>query len=179
MAFDWKSVIKTIAPVLGTALGGPVGGAALSVLSQTILGKTGGTEEELAQVLAGGLKPETMLALKEADQKFQLEMRRLDLESDKAAIDNTKDARSRDVELAKTGHRNYRQDVLAYGAIAGFFVVMYTLLTQALPDGLARDALLILLGTLTKIVSDIYNYDFGSSAGSTAKTALIDRMMRK
>ena len=179
MTFDWKKTLGAVAPALATALGGPLAGSAVSILSQTILGKTGGTDEELAAVLAGGLKPETMLALKEADQKFQLEMRRLDLESDKAAVENTKDARSRDIELAKVGRTNWRQDILAYGAIVGFFGVLYLLFTQALPEGLARDALLILLGTLTKIVSDIYNYDFGSSAGSTHKTALIDRLMNR
>ncbi len=36
--FDWKQVIKSIAPVLGTALGGPLAGTAIKVLGDAIIG---------------------------------------------------------------------------------------------------------------------------------------------
>jgi len=179
MSFDWKNIVKTVAPVLGTALGGPAGGAALSILSQTILGKTGGTEEELAAVIAGGLKPEVMLALKQADLNFKIEMRKLDVEEERIAVDNTKDARGREIKIAESGKKDYTQQVLAYIAIVGFFGVIYALFAKVVPEGFQRDAFLIMLGTLAKIVGDLYNYYFGSSKGSEQKTSLIDSYIKR
>jgi hypothetical protein len=35
---NWKSIVKSIAPVLGTALGGPIAGGAIKMLSSALLG---------------------------------------------------------------------------------------------------------------------------------------------
>jgi len=44
MAFDWKNVVRSVAPILGNAIGGPFGGAAVSALSNALLGKPEATE---------------------------------------------------------------------------------------------------------------------------------------
>ena len=36
MAFDWKSVVGTVAPLLGTALGGPFGGVAGKMIQDAL-----------------------------------------------------------------------------------------------------------------------------------------------
>ena len=52
---DWKSVVRTVAPTLATALGGPLAGAAVQALSVALLGRPDGTEQEVAEaVLTGG-----------------------------------------------------------------------------------------------------------------------------
>lgn len=47
--FDWKAIVKTVAPALGTALGGPLAGTAVKVLSEALLGHSDGKEEEIAR----------------------------------------------------------------------------------------------------------------------------------
>jgi len=62
--------------------------------------------------------------------------------------------------------------------VGGFFVCLYVLLTRAIPDGIARDVVLILIGLLVKIVSDVYGYDFGSSSGSAKKTEILGSLTK-
>lgn len=176
--FDWKGLISNVAPTLATALGGPLAGVAMSALSQAVLGNPDGKEQDVVAALAANKSPELLAALRKADQEFAVKMKELDIDIDKLNIENTKDARARQVEMAKTGKRDYTQDILAYGAIIGFFAVLYALFVYTLPEGLPRDAFLVLLGTLTKIVSDLYNYYFGSSAGSKQKTALMGEAIK-
>lgn len=171
--FDWKGLVGSVAPLLATALGGPLAGVATSAISGALLGHGDGTEQDIATVLATNKYPELFVKLKQADQVFAVKMKELDIDVEKLNIENTKDARSRQVEMVKAGARDYTQDILAYVAIVGFFAVLYALFVRTLPEGLPRDAFLILLGTLTKIVSDLYNYYFGSSKGSKDKTILM------
>ena len=176
--FDWKGLIGSIAPTLATALGGPLAGVAVSALSQTILGNPDGTEQDIATALAANKDPKLFADIKAADQAFAVKMKELDIDLERLATENTKDARSRQVEMAKAGWNDYTQDILAYTAIIGFFAVLYALFVRSLPEGLPRDAFLVLLGTLTKIVSDLYNYYFGSSSGSKQKTALMGEALK-
>ena len=167
---NWKSVIGAIAPTLATALGGPLAGSAVNVLSQVVLGKTGGTESEIEAVISGGLKPEVMLALKQADMNFKLEMRRADIEEERVHASDRDSARKREMEV-----KDKIPAVLAIFSISGFFLVFGALMAFDIPIE-AKDPLMIMLGMLSAIVGGVVNYYFGSSAGSAAKTNIIDRM---
>lgn len=96
---------------------------------------------------------------------------------EKTLAEDRKSAREREMEYVKAGKTDYTQRFLAWIAIIGFFGVMYVLFQKSLPEGLPRDAFLILLGTLTKVVSDLYNYYFGSSHGSEKKNDIISKFM--
>ena len=61
---DWKALVKTVAPVLGTALGGPLGGAATKFLTGKLLGDENASEQELADFI-GGASPEQLLQIKQ------------------------------------------------------------------------------------------------------------------
>lgn len=86
MTFDWKAIIKTIAPTVATALNGPLAGAAVNTISQAVLGKPLGSEAEIAAAIEKGFSPEAITALKKADQDFRLELRKLDIEEYKTAV---------------------------------------------------------------------------------------------
>jgi hypothetical protein len=75
MDFDWKSLVKTVAPWIGTALGGPMGGMAVTAISSA-LGVSQPTEDNLKQAMAGAT-PDDLLKLKQADQDFQEKMQAL------------------------------------------------------------------------------------------------------
>jgi hypothetical protein len=173
---DWKEIVRAVAPTLATALGGPLAGIATSEISNAILGKSDGTEDEFNEVLSKAT-PEMFVKLKETENTFKLKMKELEVDVDRIAYENTKSAREREVSISK--HRIDRMPkILAFVAVMGFFGVMYALFVKTLPEGLPRDAFLILLGTLTKIVSDLYNYYFGSSSGSDRKTDMLHDYLR-
>lgn len=79
MAFDWKSIVKTIAPALGTALGGPMAGIATKFIADKFLGNPEATEKEIAEAVFSAT-PDQLLKLKELDNSFNLEMKRLDVD---------------------------------------------------------------------------------------------------
>jgi hypothetical protein len=47
--FDWKELVKGVAPVIGGAFGGPFGGVAVKFMADALLGESteGKTPEEL------------------------------------------------------------------------------------------------------------------------------------
>ena len=100
MDFDWKSIVKTVAPVLGTALGGPMGGLAARTIAGAVLGDETASEDQIAQAVAAA-SPEQLLALKKADQDFQLRMK--ELEVDIVRIDQQDRGSARDREALFSG----------------------------------------------------------------------------
>ncbi|WP_303827564.1 hypothetical protein [Asticcacaulis taihuensis] len=165
MAFDWKDLVRQVAPTLGTALGGPLGGAAAQVIAQKMLGKDDATDTELANALIGAT-PEQLAALKAADNDFRLKMEQLGVNVYQIEVQDRSNAR----DLFKVNH--WPQIVLSVFVVAGFFTVLFLLLGRPFPADMSwmRDALLIMLGTLGTAFTQVLNFWFGSTSGGQAKT---------
>jgi hypothetical protein len=169
MNMDFLSIIKTVAPWIGTALGGPLGGMAVEAAANA-LGLKDKTTDALKQALSG-TTPEQMLALKKADQDFALQMQALgfaDTEKLAAlAVENTKDARAMQIAV-----RSSVPALLAVLITVGFFGILIGMLYGSL-KATDNQALLILLGALGAAWGNVVNYFFGSSADSGRKTELL------
>jgi hypothetical protein len=117
MGIDVLGVIKAVAPWIGTALGGPLGGMAITAACD-VFGLSEKTEDTLKAAI-GGATPEQMIALKTADQDFALKMQELgftNMEKMEALVLADKDsARKREMVVKDHTPRN-----LAYTAIGGF-----------------------------------------------------------
>lgn len=173
---DWKNVVGKVAPMLGAALGGPLGGAALSVIADT-LGLNEKTEAAIKNALAG-TTPEQMLALKRADQDFAVRMQELgfnnqrDMES--LAVSDRDSARKREMSVGDKTARN-----LAYAITGGFFGVLGTLIgIDNIAEGV-REVLYMMLGSLGTSFAGVIAYYFGSTSGSRAKTDLLAKANQK
>lgn len=166
---EWQSIVKTVAPWIGTALGGPLGGMAVSAISDA-LGLSEKTESSIKQALSG-VTPDQMLALKKADQDFALRMQELGFENQKAleqlAVSDRDSARKREIEVRDTTPRN-----MAYAITIGFFGVLYFMLVRQVPDS-SRDILNIMLGVLGTAWTGVISYYYGSTSHSMAKTELL------
>lgn len=163
-----KALLGTLAPTIGTALGGPLGGLAGNVLANALGTGDSAKAEEL--LLAG--KPETLLALKQAEQAFLLEMEKLGLQREQLVVDDRKNAREREI---KTGDMTTRN--LAYITVVGFFAVLGAQFYLAfngvvIPEG-AQRTIDITTGVLFGMMFAVKDYYFGSSSGSKAKTDLL------
>ena len=169
--FDWKALVKTVAPVLGTALGGPLGGMAARVVAGAVLGDEAASEGDVAAALQSAT-PDQLLALKKADQDFAVQMKELDIDLERIAAADRDSARERET---RTGD-SWTPRCLAAGVTLGFFAVLYMLMRHGIPPDAGGNALLIMLGALGTAWTAIVAYYFGSSAGSAAKNAMIDRM---
>lgn len=162
---DWKGLIKTVAPVLGTALGGPLGGAATKFLTGKLLGDETATEEDLENWLQTA-SPEQLLQLKTLDQQFEKDMRALDVDVMKLDQADRDSARG----LAKNDMRPHIVISAVYTGMYG--VVLYMLLSGTVQvEEDMMGLVMAVVGILTAAQTQILNFWFGSSAGSKEKTA--------
>lgn len=166
---DWKALVSTVAPWIGTALGGPLGGAAVGAVADA-LGLSDKTEASIKAALSG-VTPEQMLAMKNADQAFALKMHELGYDNQEKlaalAVDNTKDARGMQVQT-----RSRIPAVLAILITLGFFGILIGMLRGDL-NATDNQALLIMLGALGAAWGAVVNFFFGSTAESGRKTELL------
>ena len=169
--FDWKGLIGSVAPTLATALGGPLAGVAVSALSQTILGNTEGTEQDIATALAVNKDPELLLKLKQADQTFAVKMKELDIDIEKINAADRDSARQRQI---KTGDNT--PNILAYIIIFGF---MGTAIAVLSGWGKVESVLAgTIIGYMSAKAEMVLSYFFGSSSGSKQKTALMGEALK-
>lgn len=166
------NLVKTVAPSLATAVGGPLAGMATRAISDALLGKPDGTEDELIDA-ASKASPDQLLALKKAEQDFAVRMRELEIDLQRIDAADRNSAREREV---KTG--DWTPKALAGAVTLGFFGVLGYMIAYGLPSQ-GGEALLVMLGTLGTAWGGIVSYYFGSSAGSKEKSEAMNRMTRK
>lgn len=173
MSFDWKSLVKSVAPVLGTALGGPFGGMATKAISGALFGdEDPATGNKLITKISDALQQdsEALVKLKAADQAFDTRMKELDI--DIMEID-AKDRANARTMAQQTGLKP--QIILATVYVIAFGGVLFAVFSGAVDlVGPQLNMANILIGILSAGLVQIMNFFFGSSAGSKAKT---DQMM--
>ncbi|MEZ5892793.1 MAG: hypothetical protein R3C58_06570 [Parvularculaceae bacterium] len=161
-----KRAAARVAPGLARALGGPLAGAAVEAIARAVLGGDAGDEDALAEALAVA-SPEQLVALKKAEQEFQVALRQASVEELRIDAADRASARARQVEM-----NDWTPSALGALVILGFFVVLGVMVTKNLPPG-AETEFSIMLGALATMTAAVVNYFFGSSAGSREKTRLI------
>ncbi|WP_341918709.1 hypothetical protein [Polaromonas sp. YR568] len=166
---DWKNIIATVAPWIGTALGGPLGGMAVEAAANAL-----GLNDKTVEAVKGaimGASPETLLALKEADQSFALQMQSLGF------------AQIKDLEAIAAADRDSARDMLKTtrswvpAALSGFVTVGYFTILIGLMSGKLEisdsQAMLLMLGSLTTAWGVVMAFWFGTTADSGRKTELL------
>jgi len=161
---DWKSIVGTLAPTIATALGGPLAGTATKFLSSALLGNEDASEHDIEAAILGA-NPDQLGKLREIDNSFKIEMKRIDVDVYALEVDDRKDAR----DMAKANM--VPQMTLSTIFIGGYFVIVWMLFSgQVVIDDSIRDMSNILLGVLTANIPSIMQFWFGSSHGSKQKT---------
>lgn len=170
MNFDWKGVVANVAPMLATALGGPLAGGAVVAITKALGLGEDATSAEISKKLAEA-DPSTLLALKKAEQDFAARMSEMGFksEADLARIeaDDRANARQREVE-----RQDWTPRILAYLVTAGFFGMLSVMVFAAIPTA-SKEPLYILLGSLGTAWTSIIAYYFGSTAGGQKKSELL------
>ena len=166
-------LVRTVAPSLASAVGGPLAGMAVRTISDALLGKPDGTEAELAEAAAKAT-PEQLLALKKAEHDFTVRMRELDIDLERIANADRDSAREREVKT-----RDWTPRILAGLITVGYFGALFYMLRNGLPQHGGSEAMLVMLGTLGTAWGGVVAYYFGSSAGSKEKTEAMNRMVGK
>ena len=165
---DLKNILGTVAPWIGTALCGPLGGMAISAAADA-LGLSDKTEAALKTALSGAT-PEQMLAVKKADQDFAVRMQELGFTNlqklEEIAAGDRDSARKREEVV-----QDYTPRVLAYTIIFGFVAMAFGILFGQLHADTVLTGTVI--GYLSAKAEQVAAYYFGSTAGSSRKTELL------
>jgi len=161
---DW---LKTLVPMIGTALGGPLGGAAASFIADK-LGLDSKEVKAVSEVLnSGKLTPEQISSLKLAEIEFQkfLEANKIKLEE--IAANDRNSAR----ELLKTT-RSYVPATLTFVITAGYFVTLIGMMTKYFTVADSQ-VMLIMLGQLGTAWGVAIAFWFVTTSGSKDKTDIL------
>lgn len=167
--FNWKSLVETVAPWIGGALGGPLGAAALSEVADAVLGDPKAPEAKVAAALAQAT-PELLAKIKARDQAFQVKMEELGFQREQLKVQDTDSARATYVAT-----RSRMVPGLAFLAVGGFIAMgLYVLLHGVIGlDAATTSLLMYLLAKLDSKVEQVYHFFFGTSSGSEKKTDIL------
>lgn len=160
------NLLKGVAPALATAVAGPLGGAAVSMIASKF--GVEDTLEAVASAIAGDPDAANKLA------EIELEFARLD------AADRDS-ARTREAEVAKAGGHPLSQlivPILAIGTVALTFTFIGILLFKTVETE-QQQLVIFALGFTTASAQQVLSYYFGSSKSSQDKTAAMSKGVLK
>jgi len=156
---DW---LKTIAPTIATALGGPLAGLAIEAVSKAI-----GIDPKDVQstISEGKLSSDQIMLLKQAEIDMAARAQEMGLDFAKLNVEDRKSAREMQVAT-----KSWIPAVLAISVTIGFFGILIGMMTENFKTS---DALMLMLGSLATAWTGIVAFYFGSSASSQNKDNLL------
>ena len=156
---DW---LKSIAPTIFTALGGPLGGLAYEAVSKVM----GVSQDDAKTMLESGkLNADQIASIQQAEIALKAKAQELNLDFEQLAVQDRASAR----QMESVTH-SWIPPFLAIGITAGFFGILYALMSDRVTKS---DELMIMLGSLSTAWTGVIAFYFGSSAGSQRKDELI------
>ena len=179
---SWKDVgtfIKKGAPLLGSVIAGPAGGAVGGLVSSLFGGETDDPEKLLSLMQSD---PEALTKLKELEMKHRerleelnIEAARIQLQESQAYLGDRQSARLREsVIVQATGKKDVNLYILAWVVVGGFFLLTGLMMVIPELESKSSNAMVnIMFGGLVSGFATVLGYFFGSSKSSAEKTQLL------
>lgn len=159
-------ILRTVAPTVALAVGGPFGPIAAAAVHAAL----GSSDDASAAAALVAATPDQLLALKNAENAFTEQMKTLGIQEEKLSFDDTANARAREAAV-----KDSTPQVLAYLTTAGFFAALIGTFYIPIPDA-SKAIIFSMIGSLGTVWINQQGYYFGSSAGSAAKTDTINKI---
>jgi len=160
-------ILATIAPTVATALGGPFAGMATTAMLGALGLAPETSKDDLMKAIAGAT-PEQMIKLKEIEQQFIIDLKKLDVDVLRLDAGDRDSARKREIATL-----DYTPRILSGLIVSLFIGVQYFVFGGHVLDATMRDFAMRSLGTLDAALTMVLAYYFGSSSGSRAKDSQI------
>jgi hypothetical protein len=148
---DLISMVSKFAPAIGTALGGPLGGLAVSAIAEKL-----GVSAEV----------EAVTKAIQADPEAAIKLQQLENEKFKAVLADKDSARSREATIATSEKapllNKLISPALALIVVAAWVGIQFTLINSTVPQEM-RELVARVLGTLDGALMVILSYYFGAS----------------
>lgn len=161
---DWKKIVKSIAPVIGTALGGPMMGGTVRYLASTLLGDDNASEKDVAAYIQNA-NPDQLLDIKQLDNDFKIKMEKLGVDVFKLEV--------ADRSSARVEHKHSRMPtviciLLTFMVSAGAYNLMVTVIPE---DN--SDILHMLFGQVLTAWTASIAYWVGTTRSSSDKSKML------
>lgn len=173
----YKFVTEKLAPVAGdvTGIAGKVvsgqWGEALGDVSELLNKRK--TESAEMQRLALDFEREKL--------NFSLELNKLEIEAFRIEQLDKVDARATEIERMRNKGKNFTHNILAMFGVAAFFGLVFYVVSKGLHDMNQDEAFIVgtLIGGVSAIAQNIYQYYFGTSRSSNEKQNAINEFLKK
>lgn len=181
---NWRSLVGGIAPILGTAFGGPLGGEAMSLLGAALGLGDKPSDSDIAATLGNGhLTGDQIVAIRQAGDTLQARLKELDIDvlklnaaTEQSYVSDTSDAR----HSFATDDKVFWLGIVILTTFAASMAIvlygMYIMLTgkvEVSPAliGVACTLVGTIIGYLASNAQQVVNFFFGSSKGSKDASA--------
>ena len=148
---DLISMVSKFAPAIGTALGGPLGGLAVSAIAEKL-----GVADSITEVTKAI----------QTDPESAIKLQQLENEKFKAILADKDSARNREATIATSEKapliNKLVSPLLAVIVVTAWVGIQYTLLNTTVPAEM-RELVARVLGTLDGALMVILSYYFGAS----------------
>ena len=160
---DW---LKSIAPTIATALGGPLAGMAVEAISKAI-----GVDPSKVQetINSGKMTADQIASLQTAELALKARAQEMGLDFEKLAVADRTSARQMQMTT-----NSFVPPLLSVLVVVAWATIQYFLLTHVI-DPSMRELVARVLGTLDGALMLVLSFYFGSSAGSQAKDDLLHK----
>lgn len=147
-----KNLVGAVAPTLGSALAGPLGGQAASVVAKVL-----GCELDPKSInnAIKNATPEQMLELKKAEQEFEVQMKELDVDIFSLETADKQDARGK-------FSKDWTARIIGVVVVGGFMGYIF-LVTLQPPEQNSEALINLVLGYLGGLASAVISFYFGAS----------------
>jgi hypothetical protein len=122
--------------------------------------------------------------IRKSEMQFQLDLKKLSNEEQQMILGDISNARQREVQMlnsanATTINKNL-MPIMAMGTIVIVLGLFYVLIfSPAIIKSDSKDVIMYILGVLSAVLTQVYGYYFGSSAGSAAKSQTLANITEK
>lgn len=158
--------LKTLVPMIGTALGGPFGSVAATFIASK-LGLDSSDVTAVSEVLTGGkMTPDQIAQLKLAELDFQKFMEDNKIKIADLELKNVDSARN----MRAVTHSVF-PEILSSLVVIGFFGILAWMMHDQ--TALENQPLLIMLGSLGAAFGAVINFWLGSNKGSDRTKELL------
>ena len=153
-----KNIVGAVAPTIGSDMGGPLGGMAMGKIAE-VLGVS--NDQKSVQQAIQNATPEQMMELKKAEQEFETQMKKLDVDVFQLETQDKQHARG-------MFSKDWTARIIGLVTIGGFLGYIF-LVTLQPPEQNSEALINLVLGYLGGLASAIISFYFGASHSSDKK----------
>ena len=147
-----KNIVGAVAPTIGSAMGGPLGGMAMNKIAD-VLGVP--NDQKSIQQAIQNATPEQMLELKKAEQEFEIQMEELGVKVFELETQDKQYARG-------MFSKDWTARIIGLFTIGGFLGYIF-LVTLQPPEQNSEALINLVLGYLGGLASAVISFYFGAS----------------